>query len=83
MLGGDEPFPFESLYVFAYRVLTAADRIADGCIARMALVGFPVLAVHEICVDEYFARGESESEDAFGHRKELARLILCVVIVFQ
>ncbi len=83
MLCGDQSLEFQASHIFLYRVVAHTDGLTDGTEARMALEGFPVLAVHKIGIDENFARGQPQTKDAFQHWKIIAGLIPAVVIVFQ
>ena len=83
MLGGDQPLELQTSDVFLHRVVAHTDGLSDGTEARMALEGFPVLAVHQIGIDKNFARGKPQAKDTFRHRKIVAGLIPAVVIIFQ
>ena len=75
-LGGfyvDElPF-FELANVFRNRVGAHAGVLADLPDAGPALVGFPVLAEHQVGVDGQLAWGQSQGEGLVGQKKIVAQ----------
>ena len=80
-LGVDEAFSFKTLHVFSDGVIAHADGFTDGSVARMALEGFSVLAVHEECKESDLACIKSETEHSFRHGKEIAGVISAFRIV--
>ena len=63
------PF-FKLANVFGHRVGTHAGVLADFPNAGPALVGFPVLAEHQVGVDRQLAWGQSQGEDLVGQKKQ-------------
>ena len=83
MLGGNQPLVFKASHIFLHRVVAHTDGLADGTEARMALEGFPVLAVHQIGIDKNLARGKPQAKNTFRHWKIIAGNVPAVVIIFQ
>ncbi len=50
-LGADETFLLQAAHILAHGVLTHTQRLADGLVAGVALVGFSVLDAQQIAVD--------------------------------
>ena len=50
-LGADETFLLQATHILAHGVLTHTQRLADGLVAGVALVGFSVLDAQQIAVD--------------------------------
>ena len=66
----DELFLLQLANVFGHRVGTHAGVLADFPNAGPALVGFPVLAEHQVGVDRQLAWGQSQGEDLVGQKKK-------------
>ena len=81
VLGGDQPLAYKPLHMLCHRVVAHVHRLADGGVARMALKGLSVLAVHQIGVHENFTRSQPQAKDAFRHRKIFAGDVAGVVTV--
>lgn len=69
------------LHVLCHRVIAHVHRFTDSGVARMALKGFSVLAVHQIGVHENFTRSQPQAKDAFRHRKIFAGDVAGVVVI--
>ncbi len=75
--GSDEIFLLEAADIFSDGVLRHPDGFTYRPIARIAFVGFPILAVHKIGIHRYLTRAESEAEDNIRQREK----VLCTGIL--
>ena len=56
-LDGDELLSFKVFNVLGDRVSTHVNSLAYGLVARIALVGLSILAVHQVGIDSDFPEG--------------------------
>lgn len=83
-LGGDELLFNQSVDVLFHGVLAQSHRRADGLVARVALKGFPVFAVHQIRVHRDLACREIQTKNLVGQRKiMLYRVALGISVVLH
>ena len=82
-LGEDEALVLKPVHIFLDGVVAHTDGTSDGAVARMALVGFSVLAVHQECENGDLSRIKPKPKGGFGHRKEIAGVVTFVLIMVQ
>ena len=82
-LGEDEALVFKPVHVFLDSVVAHANGASDGAVARMALIGLSVLAVHQECENGDLSRIKPQPKGGFGHRKEIAGGVTFVLIMVQ
>ena len=83
-LGGDELLSIKVFNVLGNRVPTHANRLTDGAVARITLVGLPVFTVHQVGIDSDLTEGQSERKDFIWQRKVIFdRVALVVMMVIQ
>ena len=68
-LNGDELLSLKVFNVLGNGVSAHVNRIAYGLVARIALVGLAILAVHQIGIDSDLTEGQSERKDFIRQRK--------------
>ena len=79
----DEAFSFKALHVLSHGVFAHACGIAYCGVARMALKGFPILAVQEESIYNYLSGRQVKIEDGFGQRKIIAGVISFLGVVVK
>lgn len=82
-LGEDEALVFKPVHVFLDSVVAHANGASDGAVARMALIGLSVLAVHKECENGDLSRIKPQPKCGLGHRKEIAGVVTFVLIMVQ
>ena len=82
-LGADEALALKPVHVFLDGVVAHADGTSYGAVARMALIGLSVLAVHQECENGDLSRIKPQPKGGFGHRKEIAGVVTFVWIMVQ
>ena len=69
-LGEDEALMLQPVHVFLDGVVAHTDGASDGAVARMALVGFSVLAVHQECENGISPESSPSRKAALGIGKK-------------
>ena len=67
--GGNELLPLKVFNILGDRVSAHTNCSSNGAVAWIALVGLPVLAVHQVGIDSYLTKGQSERKDFIRQRK--------------
>ena len=68
--GFDEALVLQLRYVLSHRVGTHAGALSDFPKARVAQVGFPVLAKQQVRVNSDLAGAQSQGKDLVGQKKK-------------
>ena len=68
-LDGDELLSLKVFNVLGDRVSAHVNSLTYGLVARIALVGLSILAVHQIGIDSDLTEGQSERKDFIRQRK--------------
>ena len=65
----DEAFLLQLPHILCHRIFTHADRMADGFVTGVALVGLTILAPEQIGVEGYLPVIQTNAEYLVGHHK--------------
>lgn len=79
----DEALSFKALHIFSHSVLTHTCGITYCGVARMALKGFPILAVHEKSIYYDLSGRQVKVEDGFRQWKIIAGVISFLGVVVK
>ena len=79
-LNGDELLSLKVFNVLGNRVPAHANCPTDGAVAWVALVGLPVLAVHQVGINGDLPEGQSERKDFIRQRKVIFDGVALVVM---
>ena len=82
-LSVNEALVLKPVHVLLDGVVAHTDGTAYGAVARMALIGLSVLAVHKECENGDLSRIKPQPKCGFGHRKEIAGVVTFVWIMVQ
>ena len=78
--GDDEVLSLKVFDVLGNRVPAHANCPTDGAVAWVALVGLPVLAVHQVGINGDLPEGQSERKDFIRQRKVIFDGVALVVM---
>ena len=77
---GDELLSLKVFNVLGDRVSAHVNSLPNGLVARIALVGLSILAVHQVGIDSDLTEGQSERKDFIRQRKIIFDGVALVVV---